>query len=107
MRRFLLHIVLPIAATIAVSSPAGAQPYCANYTDGEKACGIPTLEMCQQSVSGVGGYCGPDESAQIPDNFLQRRRQQMDQSGQRFLHPPQPSQDQPGGLNWMPPPPGQ
>lgn len=107
MKPIPIRYILPIAAAIAIAQAAGAQPYCANYTDGEKACGIPTLEMCQQAISGVGGYCGPDESAQIPDNFLQRRMRQMDQSGQRVLHPPQPAEDRPGGLNWMPPPPGQ
>ena len=96
-----------LTALSALSFEAHAQPYCANYIDGERTCAIPTLEMCQQSISGVGGYCGPDRSAQIPPNFLQRQMEQQDPSGQRALHPPDPSQSQPGGLNWMPPPRGQ
>jgi hypothetical protein len=106
MRFTTICAILPVALAVGMPLPAAAQ-YCANYTDGEKSCGIPTLESCQQSISGVGGYCGPDQSAQIPDNLMQRWRQERDSSGQRFLHPPRPSEDQPGGLNWMPPPPGQ
>ena len=106
MRIAFSRFVLPIAATLAAPTDSLAQ-YCANYTDGTRDCGIPSLTMCQQSVSGVGGYCGPDQTSQIPPNFMQRRMQQRMQSGQPFLHPPQPSEDMPGGLNWMPPPPGQ
>lgn len=96
-----------VYASLAFLQAAGAQSYCAHYNDGERTCAIPTLEMCQQSVRGIGGYCAPDQSAQIPPNFLQRRMQQMESSGQPFLHPPDPQQSQPGGLNWMPPPPSQ
>ena len=49
-----------------------AQPYCAFYSDGTTACGIPTLQICDASISGVGGYCGPDQTSQIPPNFIQR-----------------------------------
>jgi hypothetical protein len=104
-----VSVPLPIrlAALAALLAPAAAhaQPYCANFNNGERDCGIPTMEMCQQSISGIGGYCGPDQSGQIPPNFLQRRMQQNLDSGQPALHPPDPRQSQPGGLNWMPPPP--
>ena len=95
-----------IAGTLLMPAAAHAQ-YCAHYSQGTSDCGIPTLQMCQQSVSGVGGYCVPDQSSQIPPNLIQRRRQQRGQSGQPYLHPQQPREDMPGGLNWMPPPPGQ
>jgi hypothetical protein len=85
---------------------AGAQPYCAMYEDGTRACGIPTLESCRQSVLGVGGVCEPDETGQIPPNLIQRWRR-AHPSQEQILHPPDPAQDQPGGLNWMPPPPGE
>jgi hypothetical protein len=106
MKSITMRAALLAAVAGSAPLPAAAQ-YCANYTDGTKSCGIPTLQSCEQSLSGVGGYCGPDQSAQIPDNLMQRWRQERDSSGQRFLHPPRPSEDQPGGLNWMPPPPGQ
>jgi hypothetical protein len=103
--RFLLALVIGGAL---LSTPATAQ-YCANYSDGEKTCGIATLQMCEQSISGVGGYCGPDQSAQIPPNFMQRRRQQMDPNRPPFMgdRPLAPSEQAPGGLDWMPPPPSE
>ena len=106
MSRLAMHLALPIIAALAAPVAANAQ-YCAHYSQGTRDCGIPTLQMCQQSVSGVGGYCGPDQTSQIPPNLIQRRMQQRQQSGQPYLQPRQPSGDLPGGLNWMPPPPGQ
>src|SRR5262245_26456266 len=81
-----------------------AQPYCAYYNNGTTACGIPTLQSCDASLSGVGGYCGPDESSKLRPNLIERLEQKYPNE-QQILHPPVPSQDQPGGLNWMPPPP--
>lgn|SRR6516225_6258601 len=53
--------------TAALLKPAAAQlfpsrlfPYCAWYSDHSTNCGFPTLWSCQASVSGVGGYCGPN-----------------------------------------------
>ena len=105
--RILIVALVVVFALLVFPHEAEAQAYCAHYNDGERTCAIPTLEMCQQSIRGIGGYCSPDQSAQIPPNFMQRRMQQMESSGQPFLHPPDPLQSQPGGLNWMPPPPSQ
>ena len=44
------------------------------YTNGSRACGIPSLEMCMQSVSGVGGTCQQDFTDRIPPNMMQRMR---------------------------------
>jgi hypothetical protein len=103
----LLAIGVALLSIGAFGAPdVSAQPYCAFYADGTRDCGIPTLQVCTQSVAGVGGYCGPDETQQIPPNFLQRLRER-NPNEQQILHPPDPSQNQPGGLNWMPPPPQQ
>lgn len=103
----LVMAVAALAAALATAfvTPSAAQPYCAYYENGTQACGIPTLQSCEQSLSGVGGYCGPDQQAAIPPNFLQREFEQSNEATQERLHPQTPGQDQPGGLNWMPPPP--
>ena len=80
-----------------------AQPYCAFYNDGTSSCGIPTLQSCDASISGVGGYCGPDQSAQLRPNLIERLEQNNLPPSQ--LQPNTPQSQQPGGLNWMPPPP--
>src|SRR4249919_249139 len=78
-----------------------AQAYCAMYDDGSKNCGIPTLDSCRQSISGVGGYCAPDQTSQMrPDVFDGRRLF----PGQQAPPPPAAGPQDP---NWMPPPPGQ
>jgi hypothetical protein len=56
-----------LAATLimpfALTAPAGAEiyyPWCAQYGaggDGGRNCGFSTLEQCQATVSGIGGFC--------------------------------------------------
>jgi len=89
-------------AAVVVSAPGViAQPYCAYYADGTRECGIPALQTCTQSVVGVGGYCGPDETQSIPPNLMQRWRANPDRPR---LFAPEPGPGQPGGSNWLPPP---
>ena len=66
-RPFFLLAVSGLAGTIALiasTDPAGTTafnyPWCANYNmqNGAKNCGFTTLEQCQATVSGIGGYCG-------------------------------------------------
>jgi hypothetical protein len=68
VRIALAFIVLLMAAKAASAA------YCAMYSNGTRSCGIPTLPMCVQSVSGVGGTCQEDFTDQIPSNFMQRFR---------------------------------
>ena len=76
-----------------------AQTYCAMFDDGNKSCGIPSLDGCRQTISGAGGYCTPDMTSQMrPDVFDGRRL---------FPQPPAPPPAGPQDPNWMPPPPGQ
>ncbi len=104
-----IALALPVAAALALSSEAGAQPFCANFSDGQRACGIPTFQSCLDTISGLGGSCGPDVTSQIPPNFVQRRRMMRgDPNRPAFMGDAQfaPSERQPGGVDWMPPPPG-
>lgn len=48
--------------------------FCALYNNGTRSCGIPTQQMCVQSLSGVGGACVLDQTDQIPPNMVQRMR---------------------------------
>jgi hypothetical protein len=91
------------AVAFGAGRTAQAQPYCAVYDDGEQNCGIPTLQSCEQSVSGVGGSCQPDTTSQLAPNPIDRFR--AEQSG-RDLAPPNQG-DSSNDLNWMPPPPGE
>ena len=97
-----LSLLALLAGAIDAQHAIRAQTYCAEYDDGNKSCGIPSLASCQQSVSGVGGICTPDETSQLRPDFFNRRR---------FFQPLQdgtiPDQGgTPGGdLNQMPPPP--
>jgi hypothetical protein len=100
--RFLTIAAAAFAAGAFTSPPAAAQPYCAYYNNGTQSCGIPTLESCDQSLSGVGGYCGPDQQAAIPDNLMQRWRANPDRP---HLFAPEPPPGMPGGQEDLPPPP--
>jgi hypothetical protein len=129
MRSFLICGILLLSAMLDSRHSVQAQPYCAMYDDGTKSCGIPTLQSCDQSVSGVGGYCAPDMTSQMrPDLFHPLQQlQQLQQPQQPFdpaYQPPGPplqlptpgvpyTVPPPGGgnpssnLDWVPPPPGQ
>jgi hypothetical protein len=59
------------ATTMAVAgSPAYAQnyPWCAHYDTGDSAynCGFTTLQQCHEDVSGIGGFCEPNNLYQPP-----------------------------------------
>jgi hypothetical protein len=69
----MIRIVLAFIALLATAKAAPAA-YCAMYSNGSRSCGIPTLQMCVQSVSGVGGTCQEDFTDRIPPNFVQRMR---------------------------------
>ena len=91
-----------LAAAAMPAAPVAAQPYCAFYNNGTQSCGIPTLQSCDESLSGVGGYCGPDETAAIPHNLMQRWRADPDRPR---LFAPEPPPGMPGGQEDLPPPP--
>jgi hypothetical protein len=101
----LRFILVPAALCLAVDAQRDAwgQPFCAVYDTGTKSCGIPSLQSCQQSLSGVGGVCSPDLTSEMRPDFFQSPRPFLPQPS-----PPQAgSSDLPGTPNWMPPPPQQ
>ena len=74
-RRLLIRsMMIGFLVVVALAGDAGhvvqAQTYCAMFDDGNKSCGIPSLDSCRQTISGVGGYCTPDQTSQMrPDVF--------------------------------------
>jgi hypothetical protein len=69
----MIRIALAFIVLLTTAKTASAA-YCAMYSNGTRACGIPTLQMCVQTVSGVGGTCQEDFTDLIPPNFAQRLR---------------------------------
>ena len=104
-RRSIQPIVIGFFVLLAFAGDAShvvqAQAYCAMYDDGSKNCGIPTLDSCRQSISGVGGYCAPDQTSQMRPDLFERPRLFPD------LQNSAPPATTPQDPNWMPRPPGQ
>ena len=105
---------LALSWTVLVAEPGTqAQPYCARYDSGGRDCGIPTLEMCQQSLRGMNGVCERDITAQLPADLIPPPPRLFPPPElpppppllQPVLPPPAPPQ--PGDPTWIPPPPGQ
>jgi len=98
-------LVIGLSIFLGFASDAGrsvqAQTYCAMFDSGGKSCGLPSLDSCRQTISGVGGYCTPDATPQMRPDFFGGRGMFPDQQT-----PPPPAAG-PQDPNWMPPPPGQ
>jgi hypothetical protein len=72
---WLLIAVGSMTALFLIVDPAAADPYkwCANYRNGGSNCGFTTFEQCQATVSGVGGFCGPNQFYTGPDKTSAQR----------------------------------
>jgi Protein of unknown function (DUF3551) len=64
-------------------SPANADSYkwCAVYNTGDAAynCGFVTIEQCRATVSGIGGFCEPNQFYTGPDKTLAKRSRKHSQ----------------------------
>ena len=69
---FSIRILAALAVALPVTlsnAPANAQPYdaypwCADYSPGNGGgsnCGFLTIEQCRATVSGIGGFCVPNQ----------------------------------------------
>ncbi len=56
---------LLVPSMLHAQVPAAQGQFCATYNDDDtpEDCSFETLEMCQESVSGIGGYCAPQSLA--------------------------------------------
>jgi hypothetical protein len=100
LRALLIGVGLLLVFALGAERTAQAQPWCANFTDGSQNCGIPTLQACEQTVSGVGGGCAPDPNSQP-------QRSDGWPAPQPGPWGVPPGQNDPNSLNFMPRPPGQ
>lgn len=75
----LLSVMLMQATASAYVLPYDPYPWCANYSGrsgGASNCGFLTLEQCMATVSGIGGFCGPNQfyNPQRPAARAHKRR---------------------------------
>ena len=79
---------LAVAAGFATSlffivGPATADPYkwCAVYGNGYGGsnCGFVTIEQCRATVSGIGGFCEPNQFYTGPDKTPAKRSRKRSQ----------------------------
>jgi Protein of unknown function (DUF3551) len=70
---FMLGILL---STAVLGSQAEAQnyPWCAYYSKGCTSCAFTTLQQCMADVSGIGGFCQPNNTY-VPPPGTQSLRQ--------------------------------
>jgi hypothetical protein len=68
--RPLLFVFGICAGIVGIGNLAGAQnyPWCAMLSMGDQAvnCGFVSSEQCMAYVRGIGGYCTPNNSYQLP-----------------------------------------
>jgi hypothetical protein len=86
-------------ASLLSGAQATAQPYCMIDEDGQRSCGIPTLQSCEDSARGIGASCVVDDSAQLPPP-VQGPLQRMFERERDQANPNLPYTDD------VPPPPG-
>jgi hypothetical protein len=60
MRVALLLVVITSAAFLATQAQADPYRWCAIYRGSSESCYFVTIEQCQASVSGRGGFCRPN-----------------------------------------------
>ena len=66
MKRLLLILAVSIAAAGFGTARAQNYPWCAFYIAGDQAvnCGFVSREQCMATVSGIGGFCMPNNTYQ-------------------------------------------
>ncbi|MFZ0606670.1 MAG: DUF3551 domain-containing protein [Xanthobacteraceae bacterium] len=66
--RAALFVLAILAGGVAMGTRAKAQnyPWCAFYDSGDQAinCGFVSREQCMATVSGIGGFCMPNNTYQ-------------------------------------------
>lgn len=97
-----MRVLLLLPLLLALPHNAAAQ-YCMIDESGGRTCGIPTLQQCETTRSGVGGSCEVDDSAQLGPPVkgpFQRMFERAEQNSD-YRKPSSPALDD------VPPPPGQ
>jgi len=72
-----------VASSLFAIGAATADPYkwCAVYggSFGGSNCGFVTIEQCRATVSGIGGFCEPNQFYTGPDNKAAKRSRKHSQ----------------------------
>ena len=70
-----------VASLFLLAGPVAADPYkwCAAYRNGGTNCGFTTIEQCRATVSGVGGFCEPNQFYTGPEKASAQRSQKQAQ----------------------------
>jgi len=80
MQKTILGSATLILAVLLHAGSAHAQnyPWCAQYSGdvGGENCGFTTLQQCQATVSGIGGYCLQNPMYAAQANQVRRRYRQ-------------------------------
>ena len=83
MRRLLAATIITAVTAVAMPTTGSADPYkwCAVYggdMGGATNCGFVTIEQCQATVHGIGGFCDPNPfytgSAERPAKRARKRQ---------------------------------
>jgi hypothetical protein len=56
--------LIPPSSALAYEMPYDPYPWCAVYSGGAGGasnCGFLTIEQCRATVSGIGGFCAPNQ----------------------------------------------
>jgi hypothetical protein len=66
MRRLLATTIIAAVAVVLMPAAGSADPYkwCAVYSGGRGGgtnCGFVTIEQCRATISGIGGFCEPNQ----------------------------------------------
>jgi hypothetical protein len=60
-----LAVALPVSNAPANALPYDPYPWCVDYSAGNGGggsnCGFLTIEQCRATVSGIGGFCVPNQ----------------------------------------------
>lgn len=79
-RQLVATIILAALVAFAVLTPTAGKAdqykWCAVYggeMGGASNCGFVTIEQCQATVSGIGGFCEPNQFYTGPNERLARR----------------------------------
>lgn len=95
------YLIFPLL--LAIPPAAFAESYCMLDDSGGRTCGIPTLQQCEATRSGVGGSCEVDDSAELRPPIkgpFQRMFERAAEQDAGYQKPSSPDLDD------VPPPPG-
>lgn len=96
-----MRVIACILFLVAIPHMAAAQ-YCMLDDSGGRTCGIPTLQQCEQTRSGVGGSCEVDDSAQLGPPIKGPFQRMFERAAEEDSYNKPSSPD----LDDVPPPPG-